>query len=71
MNKGGYVNLGVSNELDDLRQIAENANKWLVNYQLNLQDESDIPSLKIGYNKVFGYYIDVTKTHVKKYQNIS
>ena len=66
MNKGGYVNLGVSNELDDLRLIAENANKWLVNYQLNLQDESDIPSLKIGYNKVFGYYIDVTKTHVKK-----
>ena len=66
MNKGGYVNIGVSNELDDLRQIAENANKWLVNYQLNLQDESDIPSLKIGYNKVFGYYIDVTKTHVKK-----
>ena len=66
MNKGGYVNLGVSYELDDLRLIAENANKWLVNYQLNLQDESDIPSLKIGYNKVFGYYIDVTKTHVKK-----
>ena len=66
MNKGGYVNLGVSNELDDLRLIAENANKWLVNYQLNLQNESDIPSLKIGYNKVFGYYIDVTKTHVKK-----
>ena len=66
MNKGGYVNIGVSNELDDLRLIAENANKWLVNYQLNLQDESDIPSLKIGYNKVFGYYIDVTKTHVKK-----
>ena len=66
MSKGGYVNLGVSNELDDLRLISENANKWLVNYQLNLQDESNIPSLKIGYNKVFGYYIDVTKTHVKK-----
>ena len=66
MNKGGYVNIGVSNELDDLRLIAENANKWLVNYQLNLQDESDIPSLKIGYNKVFGYYIDVTKNTRKK-----
>ena len=66
INKGGFVKEGVSKELDKLRLISNNANKWLVNYQNKQKELTDIPSLKIGYNKVFGFYIDITKTHIKK-----
>ena len=66
LNKGGYINSGISKELDELRSISENANKWLLDYQEKQKDITGIPSLKIGYNKVFGYYIDITKTHIDK-----
>ena len=46
--------------------MSENANKWLLDYQDLQQKLTNISSLKIGYNKVFGYYIDVTKTHINK-----
>tara|TARA_Y100001970_G_scaffold294115_1_gene447055 strand:- start:9662 stop:12247 length:2586 start_codon:yes stop_codon:yes gene_type:complete len=66
LNKGGYINFGVSKELDELRSISENANKWLLDYQEKQKKNTGIASLKIGYNKVFGYYIDITKTHIDK-----
>ena len=64
--KGGYVKEGVNKELDELRNIASKANDWLVKYQQNERIRNKIPSLKINYNKVFGYFIDVTKTHIDK-----
>ena len=66
ISKGGYIKSGVSKELDDLRKISKNANEWLVQYQQDERDSTGISSLKIGYNKVFGYYIDITKTHIDK-----
>ncbi len=49
--------------MDEYRGLSENANDWLVKYQLELQQSSGINSLKVGYNRVFGYYLEVTKTH--------
>ena len=54
------------NQLDKLHDIASHGNDWLVNFQSQEREKTDIPSLKIGYNKVFGYYIEVTKTHSDK-----
>ena len=66
MNKGNFIKDGFSNELDDLRSISNDANEWMLNYQDKLRSETSISSLKISFNKVFGYYIDVTKTHANK-----
>ena len=66
LHKGGFIKQGVSKKLDKLRSISDNANKWLVDFQENQKIKTGINSLKISYNKVFGYYIDVTKTHLDK-----
>ena len=66
MNKGNFIKDGFSNELDDLRSISNDANEWMINYQDKLRSETSISSLKISFNKIFGYYIDVTKTHANK-----
>jgi len=52
--------------LDRLHDIATNSQQWLANYQAKLSAETAIPTLKIGYNKVFGYYIEVTHAHREK-----
>ena len=64
--KGGYIKNNVNRKLDEYRNISDNVNKWLVDYQIKEQNKTKIPSLKIKYNKVFGYYIDVTKVHLNK-----
>ena len=66
MNKGNFIKDGFLDELDDLRSISHDANQWMLDYQDKLRVETSIPSLKISFNKVFGYYIDVTKTHANK-----
>ena len=66
LSKGGFIKNGISKKLDELRLISNNANQWLVDYQLSQKEVTGITSLKIGYNKVFGYYIDITKTHLDK-----
>ena len=66
MNKGYFIKDGFSNKLDELRSVSNDANEWMLNYQIELRKETNIPSLKISFNKVFGYYIDVTKTHINK-----
>ena len=65
-NKGYFINKGINKELDQYRMISEDANKWLVDYQDQERKKTKISSLKISYNKVFGYYIDVTKVHLDK-----
>jgi len=64
--KGGYIRQGFSKELDEYRELSQNATDWLLQYQTEEQHKTGIPSLKVGYNRVFGYYIEVTKTHLKK-----
>jgi DNA mismatch repair protein MutS len=54
---------GFDDDLDELREIARNGKKYIAQIKDKLAKEAGIPSLKIGYNKVFGYYIEVTNTH--------
>jgi len=63
VKNGGIIRDGVDQELDEIRGIARNAKAWLVDFQIAERKRLGIPSLKIGYNKVFGYYIDITHTH--------
>ena len=66
LREGGVIADGFDAELDRLRSLATNSQQWLAQYQGQLVAESGIPSLKVGYNKVFGYYIEVTETHRDK-----
>ncbi len=66
ISKGGYIADGFSKKLDEYRKLSTNASDWLAKMQVEEQQKTGIPSLKIGYNRVFGYYIDVTKTHIDK-----
>jgi len=63
---GGMFAEGFNEDLDELREIARNGKKYIARIKDQLAKESGIPSLKIGYNKVFGYYIEVTNTHKNK-----
>lgn len=63
IQKGGIIADGVSAELDDLRQIIKHGKKILLSIQERESEATGIPSLKIGYNNVFGYYIEVRNTH--------
>lgn len=66
LNKGNVIATGVSEELDELRQIAYNGKDYLIKLQQRESENTGIPSLKIGYNNVFGYYIEVRNTHKDK-----
>ena len=63
---GGLIADGFDKDLDELREIARNGKKYIAQIKDKLAKESGISSLKIGYNKVFGYYIEVTNTHKDK-----
>jgi len=65
-NKGGYIRKGVDKELDELRQIAYSGKDYLMQIQQRESDRTDIPSLKVAFNNVFGYYIEVRNTHKDK-----
>ena len=66
VNKGGVIKQGVSAELDELRGIAYSGKDYLLQIQQRESEQTGIPSLKIGYNNVFGYYIEVRNTHKDK-----
>ena len=66
INKGGGIKSGVCAELDELRQIAYSGKDYLLQIQQRESELTEIPSLKIGYNNVFGYYIEVRNTHKDK-----
>jgi len=63
---GNMIRDGYNEELDELRDIAKNGKKYIAQIKDKLAKESGIASLKIGYNKVFGYYIEVTNAHKDK-----
>lgn len=65
-SKGGFLNNGVDEELDSLRNIAHHGKEYLLHLQQKESDATGISSLKIGYNNVFGYYLEVTNSHKAK-----
>jgi len=66
LNRGTVIKDGVDAELDELREIAFQGKDYLMKIQMRESEATGIPSLKIGYNNVFGYYIEVTNTHKDK-----
>ena len=63
VNKGGVIRDGVNEELDKLRQVAYHGKDYLLKIQEREQKETGIQSLKVGYNNVFGYYLEVRNTY--------
>lgn len=66
LRDGGIFRKGFNQELDELRDIAQNGKKYIARIKDELVKAHHIPSLKIGYNKVFGYYIEITNAHKDK-----
>lgn len=64
--KGGMINSGISNELDELRKIAFSGKEYLAQLQQKEAERTGIASLKIGFNNVFGYYLEVTNSQKNK-----
>lgn len=66
LDKGGVIASGVNAELDELRAMAGSGKDFLIELQRRESDKTGIPSLKVGFNNIFGYYLEVTNTHKDK-----
>lgn len=66
LTEGGVIRPGFHAELDDIRDIALHGKEWMRNYQEKLREETGIASLKLEYNKAFGYYLNVSKANLDK-----
>ncbi len=66
IRNGGVIAEAYDAELDKLRGLSENANDFLMEYENRQREESGIPSLKVGYNRVHGYFIEITHAHTDK-----
>ena len=66
LDKGGVIAQGVNAELDELRNMAGSGKDYLVEMQRRESEATGIPSLKVGFNNIFGYYLEVTNTHKDK-----
>lgn len=60
LRDGGVFREGVDRRLDEARSLQTDASKWLADYQAKIAQELDLPGIKVGYNKVFGYYVELT-----------
>ena len=60
---GGFIRPGYSQEIDELRSIRENSHQWLQDFEQAERNNTGIKKLRIGYNRVFGYYIEVTRSN--------
>jgi DNA mismatch repair protein MutS len=69
INDGGVIKDGYHEELDELRKISFSGKDWIARLQTKERENTGIPSLKVNYNKVFGYYIEVTRPHLTKVPN--
>ncbi|MFD2920074.1 DNA mismatch repair protein MutS [Terrimonas rubra] len=66
VNKGGVINSGINAQLDDLRSISQSGKEYLAKMQQTEAERTGIGSLKIGFNNVFGYYLEVTNSQKNK-----
>jgi DNA mismatch repair protein MutS len=64
--EGGFIREGYSADLDECRELMAGGKQWMAAYQAKIAADSDIPSIKVGFNKVFGYYLEVTHAHQGK-----
>jgi DNA mismatch repair protein MutS len=64
--EGGVIREGYNRELDELRAVARGGKEWIARFQAEEIRRTGINSLKVGYNQVFGYYIEITHTHADK-----
>ena len=65
LKEGNIIKAGYNEEIDTLREAKENGRIWIANLESKEKEETGIKSLKVSYNKVFGYYIEVTKTNLQ------
>jgi len=66
LGEGGIIRDGVNRELDELRGIGHGGKQWIARLQANERERTGISSLKVGYNRAFGYYIEVGNAHREK-----
>jgi len=66
IQEGGIIKKGYDHKLDELRKISESGKDWLLKYQAEQRSNTGIPTLKVNYNRVFGYYLEVTHVHKEK-----
>jgi len=66
LGDGGVVRAGCSKALDEVRGVRDGALDWIASHQATERESTGIDNLKIGYNKIFGYYIEVTRSHLSK-----
>jgi DNA mismatch repair protein MutS len=66
LKNGNVIVDGFDKDLDELRKLASGGKQWIKELQNRERQETGIPSLKVGFNRVFGYYIEITKTHQNK-----
>ena len=66
LTEGGLFKEGFHEELDELLEVATNGKDWILNFEQEQIDRTDIDSLKVKFNKVFGYFIEVTKANLDK-----
>ena len=62
---GGYIKHGYDEEIDKLKDAGQNGKSWLMKLEAQEREKTGIKSLKVGFNKVFGYYLEVTNTYKK------
>lgn len=66
IKEGGIINQGVNSNLDYLRDLMSNGEEWLKQFEESERKRTDISTLKVGYNRVFGYFIEVTNSNLSK-----
>ena len=66
ITEGGIIRSGADQELDQMKQEISSSKEWIASLQQRERERTGIPILKVGYNKVFGYYIEVTRPHLSK-----
>ena len=66
IREGNIIKSGYSKELDELRYVRDNGKEWLSNFEVREKERTGIKGLKIGYNRVFGYYIEISKSYLSQ-----
>ncbi|HOJ89158.1 MAG TPA: DNA mismatch repair protein MutS [Pseudothermotoga sp.] len=66
LGEGKVIKAGYDKELDDLRELVYHSQEFLIDFEKQERLRTNIPNLKVGYNTIFGYYIEVTRSHLSK-----
>jgi len=64
LKEGGIIKKGYSQEIDELRELSQQGSDWLVGFEQKERERTGIKSLKVGFNKVFGYYIEISRSNL-------